>query len=102
MAESGQGWVLALGTLSALLVAAATSAVLFMGSIMPRLNQGISFTGENDPARAEWIRLQTLSQVLTMLGPFLTIAAGLSVVALLFVLARRWDAKFAYGVVDSV
>ena len=68
---------------------------------MPRLNQGVSFTGEDDPVYVEWIRLQTLSQVLTMLGPFLGIAAGLSVVALLFVLSRRWDARFAYRVVES-
>jgi hypothetical protein len=93
VAESGRGWVVTLGALSVFLVAAAASAVLALTSITERLNRGFSFSGESDPKFAEYIQLSTLYQVMTMLGPVLGIAAGLAVVALLFVLARRWDAR---------
>ena len=93
MARSGRGWVVTLGSLCALLLVATATAALFAASAVRKLTQGMSFTGEDDPAYVEWIRLQVTSQVLTMLGPVAATGAGLSFVALLFVLARRWDAR---------
>ncbi len=93
--------MLALGSLCAILLAAATGAVLTVASMTRRISQGATFTSEDDPARLEWIRLQIVSQTLITVGPFLAVAAGLAIVALLFVLARRWDARFAYRVVES-
>jgi hypothetical protein len=78
------------------LVVGATAAIAVAISLTTDLSRGISYTREDDPAVLEWVRLQGISQMLTIVGPPLGIAAGLAVVALLLVLARRWDARFAY------
>ena len=88
-----RGWTLVLGSLSALLLAAATVTVLLSASIAEGLNEGVSYSSESDPAFIAYRQLSVLSQVLNVVGAPLGIAAGLSIVAFLFVLAQRWDAR---------
>lgn len=101
MAEP-RGWTLVLGSLSALLVAAATAGVLLSASIATQFSEGMGYSSESDPAYAETIRLSVFAQVLNVVGAPVGIAAGLSIMALLFVLTRRWDARARdYRLVDS-
>ena len=62
----------------------------------------MSYSSESDPAFVEYVRLSVIAQTLNVIGAPLGIAAGLSIVALLFVLARRWDARARdYRLVES-
>ena len=91
-----RAWALALGALSAILLGAAIAAVTIVASLTEEVSGGVSYTGADDPVFIEWVRLQSIMGVLSLVGPPLAIAAGLSVAMLLFVLARRWDARFSH------
>jgi putative flippase GtrA len=97
----GRGWLLALASIGVLSAAGAVAAIVTVMTVSTVLNAGFTYQGPDDPSYAEYARLQVLSALMSMIAMPLAVAAGLSIVALLVVLARRWDARFAYRAVES-